>query len=93
MCSAKSKAVALAAQLSVLTGHTALIEEFTDRIRVRIALPAHLTDTCRRALLVALAEADRYGHDVTVERSAIWAEVDVGAGVAQNPTTACRDRS
>ncbi|WP_405616555.1 hypothetical protein [Streptomyces sp. NBC_00076] len=70
-------------------------EEFPDRIRVRITLPPHLPDGRRRALLTALADADRYGHDVTADRSVIWVEVndDGDGGVAQDPTTARPDRS
>jgi hypothetical protein len=97
VCSAKSRAVSLAAQLTALAGHSAHIEEFTDRIRVRITLPAHLTDPRRHALLATLADADRYGHDVTAERSVVWAEVDgdgvSDGGAAQDPTTTGRDRS
>ncbi|MBX9398538.1 hypothetical protein K4749_34400 [Streptomyces sp. TRM72054] len=74
----QSQAVALAAELAALTGHAACTEEFVDRIRVRAALPAHLTDICRRSLLVALARADRYGHDVTAQGAHIWAEIDAG---------------
>lgn len=78
MCSARSQAVALAAKLTALTGHEALTEEFTDRIRVVITLPAWLTDVRRRSLLAALADADRYGHDVTACGATLWAEVDSG---------------
>lgn len=97
MCSAKSRAVALAAQLTALAGSAAHTEEFSDRIRVRITLPPHLPDGRRRALLTALAGADRYGHDVTADRSVIWVEVKVAvdgeSGVSQDPTTARPDRS
>ena len=95
MCSAKSRAVALAAQLTALAGNVAHTEEFRDRIHVRITLPPHLPDGRRRALLTALADADRYGHDVTADRSVIWVEVDHDGdgGVAQDPTTARPDRS
>ncbi|GAB2986575.1 hypothetical protein GCM10023080_060040 [Streptomyces pseudoechinosporeus] len=92
MCSAKSQAVALAARLTALTGHQAYAEEFADRIRVSITLPARLTDVCRRSLLAALADADRYGHDVTERGATVWAEVD-GGGAAQKSNTSSSKRS
>ncbi|WP_405881914.1 hypothetical protein OG762_26765 [Streptomyces sp. NBC_01136] len=76
MCSAKSQAVALAAKLTALTGHEAHVEEFPDRIHIRIALPPQLTDVRRRSLLTTLADADRYGHDMTTHGSSLWAEID-----------------
>ncbi|MFF3816155.1 hypothetical protein ACFYYD_05975 [Streptomyces bluensis] len=51
-------------------------EEFADRIRVWAALPARLSEARRRSLLVTLADADRYGHDVTADGAVIWGEID-----------------
>ncbi|MET9801456.1 hypothetical protein [Streptomyces sp. NPDC006368] len=45
-------------------------------IRIAVALPAQLSEAGRRALLTALADADRYGHDLTVEGATVWAEID-----------------
>ncbi|MFE9453370.1 hypothetical protein [Streptomyces sp. NPDC006739] len=78
MCSAKTRAVALAARFTALTGQVAHVEELADRIRVIVALPAQLNDIRRCSLLVALAEADRYGHDVTSCGATVWAEVGGG---------------
>lgn len=79
MCSAKSRAVALAARLTALAGRVAYTEEFTDWIRVGVTLPSRLADARCRSLLAALADADRYGHDVTERGAVIWAEIDHGA--------------
>ncbi|MFJ2264598.1 hypothetical protein ACIOKD_41120 [Streptomyces sp. NPDC087844] len=87
MCSAKSRAVALAAKLAALTEREAHTEEFADRIRVRVPLPVRLGDVCRRALLMALADADRYGHDMTAQGGAVWAEIDVTAATRDRGTT------
>lgn len=84
MCSAKSQAAALAARFTALTGHEARIEELSDRIRVRVALPARLGDVRRRSLLAVLADSDRYGHDVTADGATVWAEIDDG-GAAGTP--------
>ncbi len=70
------QAVALAATLTALTGRVAHTEELAGRIRVRVALPARLTEACCHSLLVALADADRYGHDVTAHGAVIWGEID-----------------
>ncbi|MER6087282.1 hypothetical protein [Streptomyces bluensis] len=79
--------MALAVALTALTGCVAHTEEFTDRIRVRVALPSCLSEARRRSLLMALADADRYGHDVTSRGATIWGEVDTGADADSNGTS------
>ncbi|MEV7143630.1 hypothetical protein [Streptomyces tauricus] len=87
MCSATSRAVALAAELAALTEREAHTEEFADRIRVRVPLPARLGDARRRALLMALADADRYGHDMTARGGVVWAEIDVTTTTSRGTTS------
>ncbi|MFG3508159.1 hypothetical protein ACGF5F_21965 [Streptomyces sp. NPDC047821] len=45
-------------------------------IRIAVALPERLTEAGRRGVLAALADADRYGHDLTAEGATVWAEID-----------------
>ncbi|MFI1409992.1 hypothetical protein ACH4Y0_08780 [Streptomyces sp. NPDC020707] len=82
----------MAAKLAALTAHEAHAEEFADRIHIRVPLPACITDVRRRALLAALADADRYGHDMTGLGGAVWAEIDVTA-VAVNRDDTSQERS
>ncbi|MFI0238244.1 hypothetical protein [Streptomyces sp. NPDC016845] len=67
--------MSLAARLTALTGNEARSKEAADRIRITCALPPRLTEQSRRLLMLALAEADRYGHDVTARGAHIWAEI------------------
>ncbi|MEB3963593.1 hypothetical protein OKJ48_25620 [Streptomyces kunmingensis] len=71
----RSRAVSLAAQLTALTGHEVRFEEACGRIRLTCALSPQLEERGRRLLLIALADADRYGHDVTAEGAQIWAVI------------------
>lgn len=75
MCSSGTRAAALAAQLAALTGLAARTEETPDHIRVEVDLPGLLTNSNRLSLLATLANADRYGHDVTEQGAFVWAEI------------------
>ncbi|MFJ8825601.1 hypothetical protein ACIREE_28020 [Streptomyces sp. NPDC102467] len=75
MCSMKSRAVSLAAQLAALTGDEVRVDEAASHVRVTCAVPPHLAERSRRLLLIALAGADRYGHDATAQGAHIWAEI------------------
>jgi hypothetical protein len=55
------------------------MQETPPRIRIEVDLPGHLTAFTRRSLLTALANADRYGHDVTTGGATVWAEIDRNA--------------
>lgn len=72
----KSLAIALAARLKAITHHDPALSETAHLIRVTAHLPERLTDRGRLSLLVALADADRFGHVLTDEGGAVWAEVD-----------------
>ncbi|MCO4697039.1 hypothetical protein LRR80_03103 [Streptomyces sp. RO-S4] len=76
MCASEARVRALAARLVAVTGSEASAEVLPRRIRVRVRLPARLTESSRRALLLVLADADRYGHDVTARGAEVWAEFD-----------------
>ncbi|MDQ0812967.1 hypothetical protein QFZ63_004681 [Streptomyces sp. B3I7] len=78
MRAGKVRAVALAAGLTAVTGREARTEELPGRVRVTAALPERLTEAARRSLLTALADADRYGHDVTARGAVVRAEIDCG---------------
>ncbi|MDN3293108.1 hypothetical protein QWM81_03405 [Streptomyces ficellus] len=75
MRSYRSRAAALAAHLAAMAGGEPQARETPELIRIGVALPARLSEAGRRALLAALADADRYGHDLTVDGATLWVEI------------------
>ncbi|MFF8608984.1 hypothetical protein ACF06X_23925 [Streptomyces sp. NPDC015346] len=71
----KALAIALAARLKVITHHEPLVSEVPGLIRVSVPLSEQLSETQRLTLLLALADGDRFGHDLTLEGPAVWAEI------------------
>ncbi|MEU1663521.1 hypothetical protein ABZ547_07895 [Streptomyces sparsogenes] len=71
--SGSPKAESVAAQLAALTGNTPRITTDGPSTRVEIDLPAKLSEPARHTLLVALADADRCGHEVA--DGYVWAEI------------------
>ncbi|MEU1690589.1 hypothetical protein [Streptomyces hirsutus] len=87
MCASKTRAVALAARLTAVTGNEAWTEVLPERIRIKVSLPARLTETGCRSLLAVLADADRYGHDVTARGAVAWAEIDGGGATPRKSSS------
>ncbi|MER6150567.1 hypothetical protein ACWGPD_23290 [Streptomyces hirsutus] len=85
MCPSKARAVALAARLTAVTGNEAWAEALPERIRIKVSLPARLTEAGCRSLLAVLADADRYGHEVTLLGAVAWAEIDGDGATARKP--------
>ncbi|QFQ98926.1 hypothetical protein F9278_25345 [Streptomyces phaeolivaceus] len=50
-------------------------EEDPIGVRLEVDLPRELSETARRAVLVAIADADSYGHRRTGEGDCLWALV------------------
>ena len=74
---AHNRAFDLAFRLAVATGARARIRRGTaGGYRVEAALPGSLSDEAHRAVLDALASADRYGHRYSDAAQAVWAELD-----------------
>ncbi|MFJ5832396.1 hypothetical protein [Streptomyces sp. NPDC093089] len=71
----KARAVAIAARLKAITGHEARLSEATGGIRVVASLPEELTTQSRGLILLVLADADRFGHEVTTDGSSVWVEI------------------
>lgn len=76
MCTFRSRVEALAARLEALTGREPRTRDHPPHVRVEVDLPDPLPDADRMPLLAALAEADRYGHDMTADAASVWAEID-----------------
>ena len=73
----QAQAAALAGMLAAATGR----QPRTGRVgggafRIEADLPEELSSTKRVAILLALAIADRYGHQRTSDCDAVWAEID-----------------
>lgn len=66
----------LAIRFQVLAGRSPQVEGIQGRIRIAVELPARLPAAQQESLLIALADADRYGHEVTAEGACVWAEID-----------------
>ncbi|MFE0644159.1 hypothetical protein [Streptomyces sp. NPDC058877] len=69
--------MAIAARLKAITGHESRLFEITGRIRVVTPMPEELTAQSRGLLLLALADADRFGHEVTADGSSVWVEIGI----------------
>ncbi|MET9430811.1 hypothetical protein [Streptomyces sp. NPDC003036] len=76
MPSDKAKTAAIVGMLIAATGVEPTIEDAPGRVRIEAALPDHLGGTQRRAILLALDRADRYGHERRENRTTVWAELD-----------------
>ncbi|MFJ4637645.1 hypothetical protein ACIP69_18725 [Streptomyces hygroscopicus] len=63
----------VAARLAALTGNEPQITADGCQTRIEVDLPAKLSEASRHALLVALADADRCGHQV--DDGYVWAEL------------------
>jgi hypothetical protein len=66
----------LAAHLAAVAGREPQTWETPGVTRIEVGVPLRLGEPGRRALLVALAQADRYGHDITADGETVWAEID-----------------
>lgn len=86
MYSSKTLAAAIAARLTAVTRYGARVEETTRSIRIEVPLPDRLSDTARESLLAALADADRFGHDLAPDGGSVWAEIDTGACDKRRPS-------
>ncbi|ORT58492.1 hypothetical protein [Streptomyces sp. CB03238] len=76
MRSYRTRAAVLAAHFAAMAGREPQARETPEVIRIEVAMPVRLSEPGRRALLSALADADRYGHDITVDGATVWAEID-----------------
>jgi hypothetical protein len=72
----KAQAAALAGMLAAATGSEPRTTEADSWVRVEADLPDELSNAPRKAILTALATADRYGHTRTAENDTVWAELD-----------------
>ncbi|MGY0062886.1 hypothetical protein ACWY4P_41175 [Streptomyces sp. LZ34] len=63
----------IAARLGALTGSTPRIGADGLSTRIEVDLPDKLSNAARHSLLVALADADRCGHEVA--DGYVWAEI------------------
>ncbi|MER6157864.1 hypothetical protein ABT147_20300 [Streptomyces sp. NPDC001868] len=71
----RPKAESIAARLADATGAEVRREAVPGGIRLRVELPRDLSETTRRAVLAAIADADAYGHGRTAEGDYLWALV------------------
>lgn len=67
------RAESVAARLAALTDSTPRVTIDEATVRIEVDLPPKLSDTARHNLLVALADADRCGHQV--DDGYVWAEI------------------
>ena len=79
----RPKVESIAARLAVATGSQVRREEDPSGIRLEVDLPQELSETARRTVLAAIADADAYGHGLTGEGDHLWALIIDQAG--QNP--------
>lgn len=71
----RPKAESIAARLAVATGAEVRREEVPAGVRLEVDLPRERSETARRAVLAAIADADAYGHGRTGEDDRLWALV------------------
>lgn len=71
----RPKAESIAARLADATGAEVRREEVPGGVRLEADLPRELSETTRRAVLAAIADADAYGHRRTGEGDRLWALV------------------
>ncbi|MBZ3906648.1 hypothetical protein [Streptomyces griseiscabiei] len=71
----RPKAESIAARLTDATGAEVRSAEFPLGVRLEVDLPRELSETSRRAVLAAIADADVYGHRRTGEGDHLWALV------------------
>ncbi|MCB5180021.1 hypothetical protein [Streptomyces antimicrobicus] len=77
MCSAEAQAAALTALLAAATGSEPRLEATRDLIRIEADLPTELGPTTHAAILQALAQGARYGHQRTHGGAdTVWVEID-----------------
>lgn len=85
------RAAALEAGLAAATGEQPARTHTGSLIRVEVTLPAQLSETRRRAVLTALADADHHGQATTPDGITVWGEIrDTATHVCdhcQQPTT------
>lgn len=74
----RSKAESIAARLSAATGNTVASQETPDGVRLEVTVPNGLDGQQRSFLLAALADADSYGHERTVDTDYVWAMIHEG---------------
>lgn len=71
--SGSPRAESLAARLAALTGNQPQLIAGSAGVRIEVELPTKLSRAVQRSLLVALADADKCGHDPAA--GYVWAEV------------------
>ncbi|WP_371578558.1 hypothetical protein [Streptomyces sp. NBC_01314] len=71
----RPKAESIAARLADAAGADVRREEVPGGVRLEVDLPRDLSETKRRAVLAAIADADAYGHGRTGEGDCLWALV------------------
>ncbi|WP_336321343.1 hypothetical protein [Streptomyces lavendofoliae] len=76
MRSYRTRVAVLTPHLAAVAGRQPRAQETPGATRIEVGVPLRLGEPGRRALLVALAEADRYGHDITADGETVWAEID-----------------
>ncbi|MEU6487782.1 hypothetical protein [Streptomyces sp. NPDC046887] len=71
----RTRAAALVGMLTAATGRQPTVTHSPEGIRIETVLPDDLGPAARTAVLLALAECSRYGHERVPERTTVWAEL------------------
>ncbi|MFF8958779.1 hypothetical protein [Streptomyces sp. NPDC014894] len=71
-----ARAAFLADVLAAAVGREPRVSETASVTRVEVDLPSAPSPRTRTAILAALANADRFGHDRAGGRESVWAEVE-----------------
>lgn len=72
----RTQTAALVGMLRAATGTEPTVDEQSQRVRIETEIPDDLGPAERQAVLLAIADCPRYGHDRTAERVTVWAELD-----------------
>ncbi|MEU6482749.1 hypothetical protein [Streptomyces sp. NPDC046887] len=73
----ETRATAVASMLQAATDAEPVVTIGPRLARIEVALPDDLGPARRQAVLFALDQCDRYGHDRIAERATVWAEIDI----------------
>ncbi|KUH38371.1 MULTISPECIES: hypothetical protein [Streptomyces] len=76
MPTTETQTAAIVGMLTAATGTEPTVDRTPDCIRIEAPLPDDLGAAQRQAVLLALAECDRYGHIRTADGATVWAELD-----------------
>ncbi|MCK8676662.1 hypothetical protein [Streptomyces lichenis] len=71
----RTRAAALVGMLTAATGGQPTVTHAAEGIRIETVLPDDLGPAARTAVLLALAECSRYGHERVPEHTTVWAEL------------------